>query len=67
MSITPQRTRAFLLLPPACVADYQPYYLDVARYAHGNKTGNLLNNKTKAGKESNDRFGINTDRIWRLC
>ena len=25
MSITPQRTRAFLLLSPACVASYQPY------------------------------------------
>ncbi|MGP1547601.1 MAG: hypothetical protein ACTTIF_01830, partial [Prevotella sp.] len=33
---------------PACVASYQPYYLDVARYAHGNKTANLLNNQTKS-------------------
>ena len=53
-----QRTRAFLLLSPACVASYQPYYLDVARYARGNKTANLLNNQTKSGKESIDRFGL---------
>jgi len=41
------------------VASYQPYYLAVARYAHGNKTANLLNNQTKSGKESIDRFGLN--------
>ena len=58
MSFYYQRTRAFLLLSPACVASYQPYYLDVARYAHGNKTANLLNNQTKSGKESIDRFGF---------
>ena len=55
-----QRTRAFLLLSPACVAFYQPYYLDVARYAHGNKTANLLNNQTKSGTEFIDRFGLNS-------
>ena len=30
------------------MASYQPYYLDVARYARGNKTANLLNNQTKS-------------------
>ena len=54
------KDKAFLLLSPACVASYQPYYLAVARYAHGNKTANLLNNQTKAGKESIDRFGFNS-------
>ena len=54
-----QRTRAFLLLSPACVASQQSYYLAVARYAHGNKTVNLLNNQTKSGKESINRFGLN--------
>ena len=48
---------AFLLLSPACVASYQPYYLAVARYARGNKTANLLNKQTKSDKESNDRLG----------
>jgi len=42
------------------VASYQPYYLDVARYAHGNKTANLLNNQTKSGKESIDCFRLKT-------
>jgi len=40
------------------MASYQPYYLAVARYAHGNKTANLLNNQTKSGKESIDRFEL---------
>ena len=30
----------------------------VTHYAYGNKTVNLLNNQTKSGKESIDRFGI---------
>ena len=47
------------MLSPVCVASYQPCYLDVARYARGNKTANLLNNQTKLGKESIDRFGLN--------
>ncbi|MGP1548695.1 MAG: hypothetical protein ACTTIF_07550, partial [Prevotella sp.] len=54
-----QRTIAFLLLSPACVASYQSYFLAVAHYARGNKTVNLLNNQTKSGKESIDRFGLN--------
>ena len=58
MSFYYQRTRAFLLLSPACVASYQSYFLAVARYARGNKTANLLNNQTKSGKESIDRFGF---------
>ena len=57
---------AFLLLSPACVASYQPYYLDVARYAHGNKTANLLNNQTKSGKESIDRFGIKERKTLQI-
>jgi len=40
------------------VISYQPYYLEAARYAHGNKTANLLINQTKSGKESNDLFGM---------
>ena len=51
-----QRTRAFLLLSPACVASQQSYFLAVAHYAYGNKTVNLLNNQTKSGKESIDRI-----------
>ena len=47
------------------MASYQPYYLAVARYAHGNKTANLLNNQTKSGKESIDRFGFITFRNLR--
>ena len=50
---------AFLLLSPACVASYRSYFLAVANYAYGNKTANLLNNQTKSGKESIDRFGVN--------
>ncbi len=50
---------AFLLLSPACVASYRSYFLAVAHYAYGNKTVNLLNNQTKSGKKSIDRFGVN--------
>ena len=44
------------MLSPVCVISYQPYYLEAARYAHGNKTANMLINQTKSSKESNDRF-----------
>ena len=53
------------MLSPACVISYQPYYLEAARYARGNKTANLLNNQTKSGKESIDCFGITQICIHR--
>ena len=31
------------------------------KLVHGNKTVNLLHNQTKSGKESTDRFGLNSD------
>ena len=45
-------------LSSACMASYQSYFLNVARYARGNKTANLLNNQTKSGKESIDCFEL---------
>ncbi|MGP1548309.1 MAG: hypothetical protein ACTTIF_05500 [Prevotella sp.] len=41
-------------------------HLDVARYARGNKTANLLNNQTKSGKESIDRFGIKERKTLQI-
>ncbi len=62
-----------LLLPscflPALVrlpASALSLHLDVARYARGNKTANLLNNQTRSGKESIDRFGIKERKTLQI-
>ena len=54
------------LLLPSCFltalvrlpASALPFHLAVARYAFDETSAHLLNNRTKSGKESNDRFGI---------
>ncbi|WP_156930666.1 hypothetical protein [Prevotella falsenii] len=45
---------AFVRLP----ASAQPFHLDVARYAFDEMPAHLLNNRTKAIKDANARFGL---------
>ncbi|WP_198019131.1 hypothetical protein [Prevotella falsenii] len=45
---------AFVRLP----ASAQPLHLDVARYAFDEMPAHLLNNRTKAVKDANERLGF---------
>ena len=60
------------LLLPACFlpalvrspASALPFHLAVARYAFDETSAHLLNNRTKSVKESNDRFGLNNQKLF---